>query len=53
MPVISLSAKSMMNDQFYRDKPASLYNIEYTPKLMARRTTGYAKLDRNNPLEEK
>ena len=35
-----------MNDKFYFDeRPASLYNIEYTPKLIMRRTTGYAKVD--------
>ncbi|MDO5781581.1 MAG: LacI family DNA-binding transcriptional regulator [Eubacteriales bacterium] len=35
-----------MNDKFYFDeRPASLYNIEYTPKLITRRTTGYAKVD--------
>lgn len=43
-----------MNDKFYLDeRPASLYNIEYTPKLITRRTTGYAKLDRNLPGEQK
>lgn len=43
-----------MNDKFYLDeRPASLYNIEYTPKLITRRTTGYAKLDRNQPDEQK
>ena len=30
-----------MNDKFYLDeRPASLYNIEYTPKLIKRRTRG-------------
>ena len=39
-------------EQFLADTaPISLYNIEYTPKLMARRTTGYAHV-RNNPLEK-
>ena len=39
-------------EQFLTDTaPISLYNIEYTPKLMARRTTGYAHV-RNNPLEK-
>ena len=37
-------------EQFLTDTaPISLYNIEYTPKLMARRTTGYAHV-RNNPV---
>jgi len=36
--------KISMNDQFYTEpQPTSLYNIEYTPKLIARRTTAYAK----------
>ena len=39
-------------EQFLTDTaPISLYNIEYTPKLMARRTTGYAHV-RNAPLEK-
>ena len=43
-----------MNDKFYLDeRPASLYNIEYTPKLIKRRTTGYARLDRNQSDEQK
>lgn len=43
-----------MNDKFYLDeRPASLYNIEYTPKLITRRTTGYARLDRNQSDEQK
>lgn len=34
-----------MNDQFYTGpQPTSLYNIEYTPKLIARKTTAYAKI---------
>lgn len=32
------------NDKFYMGmQPTSLYNIEYTPRVIARRTTGYAK----------
>lgn len=32
-------------DRFYMDmQPTSLYNIEYTPKVIVRRTTGYAKI---------
>ena len=27
--------------------PISLYNIEYTPKLISRRTTGYARTRKN------
>ena len=27
--------------------PASLYNIEYTPKLISRKTTGYAKIPKD------
>ena len=39
-------------EQFLTDTaPISLYNIEYTPKLMARRTTGYAHV-RNAPPEK-
>ena len=35
-------------DHFYMDMaPTSLYNIEYTPKIIARKTTGYAKVGRN------
>ena len=35
--------KITTNDQFYTGpQPTSLYNIEYTPKLIARRTTAYA-----------
>ena len=36
--------KIMMNDQFYSAglQPTSLYNIEYTPKLITRKTTAYA-----------
>ena len=30
-----------------RIAPISLYNIEYTPKLISRRTTGYAKIRKN------
>ena len=33
------------NDQFFTDlRPTSLYNIEYTPKLIARKTTAYARV---------
>ena len=36
-------------DRFLTDSaPASLYNIEYTPKLIARRTTGYVRTKKNN-----
>ena len=36
--------KITTNDQFYTGlQPTSLYNIEYTPKLIARKTTAYAK----------
>ena len=36
-----------LNDQFYTGlQPTSLYNIEYTPKLIARKTTAYAKTER-------
>lgn len=39
-----------MNDQLYTGlKPTSLYNIEYTPKLIARKTTAYAKTERKSP----
>lgn len=42
------------NDKFYMGlHPASLYNIEYTPKLIARRTTGYARIDEKKPVEKK
>ena len=43
-----------MSDKFSLDaQPASLYNIEYTPKLIVRRTTGYAKVDRSSSPEQK
>lgn len=33
------------SDRFFMDTmPASLYNIEYTPKLISRKTTGYARV---------
>ena len=36
-------------DRFLTDSaPGSLYNIEYTPKLIARRTTGYVRTKKNN-----
>jgi len=36
-------------DRFLTDSaPVSLYNIEYTPKLIARRTTGYVRTKKNN-----
>jgi LacI family transcriptional regulator len=36
-------------DRFLTDSaPVSLYNIEYTPKLIARRTTGYVRTQKNN-----
>ena len=36
--------KITTNDQFYTGlQPTSLYNIEYTPKLIARKTTSYAR----------
>ena len=35
--------KIAINDQFYTGlQPTSIYNIEYTPKLIARKTTAYA-----------
>ena len=38
------------NDKFYLDeRPASLYNIEYTPKLITRKTTAYANTKRKIP----
>ena len=51
MPVISLFARIMMNDQFYSAglQPTSLYNIEYTPKLITRKTTAYANTKRKIP----
>ena len=37
--------KITTNDQFYTGlQPTSLYNIEYTPKLIARKTTAYARI---------
>ena len=36
------------NDQFFTDlRPTSLYNIEYTPKLIARKTTALCKGEKN------
>ena len=38
-------------DRFLTDSaPVSLYNIEYTPKLIARRTTGYIRTKKNNKI---
>ena len=35
--------KIAINDQFYTGlQPTSIYNIEYTPKLITRKTTAYA-----------
>ena len=37
--------KISMSDQFYGgNRPTSLYNIEYSPKLIVRKTTSYAKI---------
>ena len=37
--------KISMSDQLYTGlQPTSLYNIEYTPKLIARKTTAYARI---------
>ena len=36
--------KITTNDQFYTGlQPTSVYNIEYTPKLIVRKTTAYAR----------
>lgn len=41
-----------MNDQFYTGiHPTSLYNIEYTPKVIARKTTSYARTRKNSGKE--
>lgn len=41
-------------DQFLSGvQPTSLYNIEYTPKLMARKTTGYARTDNDGKWSKK
>ena len=46
--------KISTNDKYYLDEqPTSLYNIEYTPKVIVRRTTGYAKTDKNPRSREK
>ena len=46
--------KIMMNDQFYSGlQPTSLYNIEYTPKLIVRKTTAYANTKRRNSDADK
>ena len=38
-------------DRFLTDSaPVSLYNIEYTPKLIARRTTGYVRTKKNHSI---
>lgn len=38
-----------MDDRFHRDAhPISVYNIEYMPKLIVRRTTGYANLGKGS-----
>ena len=34
-------------DSFFSDiQPTSLYNIEYSPRVIARKTTGYAKVEK-------
>lgn len=39
--------KITTKDAFYSGlQPTSIYNIEYTPKLIARKTSGYAKLEK-------
>lgn len=41
------------NDNFYADiQHASLYNIEYTPKLIVRKTTGYARTGKGSVRQE-
>lgn len=45
--------KITTNDQFYTGlQPTSLYNIEYTPELIARKTTTYARTTRNPGTDE-
>ena len=34
-------------------RPTSVYNIEYNPKIIVRKTTGYARLDKLEPTVEK
>ena len=34
-------------------RPTSVYNIEYSPKIIVRKTTGYARMDRPEPVNEK
>ena len=34
-------------------RPTSVYNIEYNPKIIVRKTTGYARLDKPEPTVEK
>lgn len=42
------------NDKFYLDvEPTSLYNIEYTPKVIVRRTTGYARIPKSSREKKK
>ena len=42
------------NNKFYMGiQPTSLYNIEYTPKLIVRRTTAYAKIGKGFPGKNK
>ena len=33
--------------------PTSVYNIEYNPKIIVRKTTGYARMDKPDPINEK
>lgn len=43
-----------MDDRFQRDaQPISVYNIEYMPKLIVRRTTGYANPGKRNGEKNK
>ena len=34
-------------------RPTSVYNIEYNPKIIVRKTTGYARMDKPDPINEK
>ena len=44
MPVTLLSGKLLPTISFIQASATSLYNIEYTPKLIARKTTAYARI---------
>ena len=54
MPVTLSSGKSIQACRFGEGiRPTSVYNIEYNPKIIVRKTTGYARMDKPDPINEK